>query len=48
MMGFGDAPGKIQQNGETLATDVGKPETGLQLQAVCAPHCSTEFGSLLK
>lgn len=32
----------------TLTTEVGKPETALQLQAVCAPHCSAEFRSLLK
>lgn len=47
-MGFGDAPGEIQPDGETLPTEMGKWETSFQLQAVCAPHCSTEFRSLLK
>lgn len=47
-MSFGDAPGEIQQDGETSTTEVGKPQTGLLLKAVCAPHCSTEFRSLHK
>lgn len=48
VMGFGDASGEMQQDGGSLTTEVGKPETALQLQAVSAPHCSTEFRSLLK
>lgn len=43
----GDALGKIQQVNETLTTEGGKQEAGLQLQAVGAPHFSTEFRNLL-